>query len=85
MSHDLCADPILQWRDDLSACSVVLGVGRKDKHHIKRQSDRVTLNLHIAFLHDVEEAHLNLAGEIRKLVDREDAAVGARQQAIMNR
>ena len=33
----------------------------------------------------LKRADLNLAGEIRQLVDRKDAAIRARQQAIMNR
>ena len=36
-------------------------------------------------MQDIEQADLNLAGEIRKLVDREDAAIGPRQQAEMHR
>ena len=83
--HDFGADAILQRRDDFSARRVVFGVGRKDQHHIQRQTHRVTLNLHVAFLHDVEETDLNLAGEIRQFIDREDAAVRARQQPVMNR
>src|SRR5213075_2198958 len=45
----------------------------------------VRLNLDVAFLHDVEETHLNLAGEVGQLVDREDGPIGARQQAEMHR
>ena len=83
--HDFGADAILERRDDLSARSVVFGVRGKNEHHVERQAHWITLNLHVAFLHDVEEADLNLAGEIRQLVDSEDAAVGAWQQPIMNR
>src|SRR5205814_563855 len=45
----------------------------------------VALNLDVAFLHDVEEADLNFSGEVGKFVDGENAAIGARQQAIVNR
>ena len=85
VSRDLGADAVFQRRNDLSARRVVFRVGGKDQHHIQRQPDRITLNLHVAFLHDVEESDLNLAGEIRQLVDREDAAISARQQPVMNR
>ena len=83
--HDLGADAILQRRDDLSARGVVFRVRRKHQHHVQRQAHRITLNLHVAFLHDVEESDLNLAGEIGQFVDREDAAIRARQQTVMNR
>jgi hypothetical protein len=43
-----------------------------------RQTHGITLNLHVAFLHDVEECDLNLAGEIGQFVDGEDAAIRAR-------
>ena len=83
--HDLGADAILQRRDDLSARRVVFRIRRKHEHHIERQTHRITLNLHVAFLHDVEETDLNLAGEIGQLVDRKDAAIRARQQTVVNR
>ena len=81
---DLRADAVLQRRDDLAARGVVLRVGGEDDRHIQRQAHRVALNLHIAFLHDVEQRHLDLAGEVGQLVDGEDAAVGARQQAVVH-
>ena len=83
--HDLRADAIFKRRDDFAARRVVFRVCRKDEHHIERQAHRITLNLHVAFLHDVEEADLNLAGQIGQFIDREDAAIRARQQAVMNR
>ena len=33
----------------------------------------------------LNKTHLNLAGEVRQLVDAEDAAIGPRQQAVVNR
>ena len=83
--HDLGADSIFQRRDDLAARRVVFRVCRKHQHHVQRQTHRITLNLHVAFLHDVEEADLDLAGEIGQLIDRKDAAIGAWQQAVVNR
>ena len=81
---DLAADAILQRRDDLAARRVVFGIGREDEQQIERQADRVALNLDVAFLHDVEESHLDLAGEIGQFVDGENAAIGARQQAVVH-
>ena len=59
-------------------------MAREDDGYVERQTDGVALNLHIAFLHDVEERDLDLAGEVGQLVDGEDAAVGARQQAVVH-
>ena len=85
MRADFAADAVLERRDDLAARRIVFGVGGKDQQQIERQADRVALNLHVAFLHDVEQSHLDLAGQIGQLVDGEDAAIGARQQAVVNR
>ena len=85
MRADLGADAVLERRDDLAARGVVLGVGREGHQHVERQADRVALDLDVAFLQDVEEADLDLAGEIGQLVDGEDAAVGPRQQAVVHR
>ncbi len=81
---NLRADAVLERRDDFAARRVILRVRGKDQHHVERQTHWVTLNLHVAFLHDVEQPHLNLAGEIGQFVDGENAAVGARQQAVVN-
>ena len=85
MGVDLGADAVLERRDDLAARGVVLRVRRKDHHQVQREPDRVALNLDVAFLQDVEEADLDLPGEVRQLVDGEDAAVGARQQPVVHR
>ena len=85
MRHDLGADAILQRRNYFSARGVVFRVRREDQHHIQRQAYRVTFNLHVAFLHDVEKAHLNFAGQVRQFINGEDAAIRARQQSVMNR
>jgi hypothetical protein len=67
--------------NDLAARGVVLGIGREAEHHVEQQPDRIALQLHVPFLHDVEEADLDLGREVGQLVDGEDAAVGAREQA----
>ena len=78
MRHDLGADAIFERRYDLAARRVVFRVCRKDQHHIQRQTHRITFNLHVAFLHDVEKTDLNFAGEIGKFINRKDAAIRAR-------
>ena len=85
MGANFGADAVLQRRNDFAARGVVFRIGAEDQGHVERHAHRVALNLHIAFLHDVEQANLDLAREIRQLVDGEDAAIGARQQAIVNR
>ena len=81
---DLAADAVLQRRDDLAARRVVFRVRGEDQHQVERQAHRIALNLHVAFLHDVEQADLDLAGQIGQFVDGEDAAIGARQQAVVD-
>ena len=81
---DLAADAVLERRDDLAARGVVLRVGGEHQHQVERQAHRVAFDLHVAFLHDVEQPDLDLAGQVRQLVDGEDAAVGARQQAVVH-
>ncbi len=48
------------------------------------QADGVAFDLHVAFLHDVEEGDLDFAGEVRDFVDGENAAVGAGQKAVVH-
>ncbi len=84
MGADLGADAVLERSDDLAAGGVVLRVGGEDDGHVELEADGVALDLDVAFLHDVEERDLDLAGEVRDLVDGEDAAVGAGQQAVVH-
>src|SRR2546430_6430557 len=44
---------------------------------IERQADGITLNLDIAFLHDVEESNLDFARQVWQFVDGENSAVSA--------
>ena len=76
---------IFQRGDDLAARRVILRIRTEHQRNIERQPDRISLNLHIAFLHDVEQSHLDLSRQIGEFVDREDAAIGAGQQAVVNR
>src|SRR5712692_5722075 len=85
MSADFGTQPILQRRDDLAPRGVVFGIGGEDQQDVERQADGITLNLNVALLHDVEQPHLDLTGQVRQLVDREYAAIGAGQQAVVHR
>jgi hypothetical protein len=51
----------------------------------EKTSRTVALYLDVALLQDVEQADLHLAGQIGQLIDREDAAMGARQQSVVHR
>ena len=84
MGADLAADAVLEWGDDLASGGVVLWVGGEDDGDVEGKADGVALNLHVAFLHDVEEGHLDLSGEVGEFVDGEDAAVGAGEQAVVH-
>ena len=78
------ADAVFQRRDDFSARGVVLRIGGEDQQDVERHAHGVALNLDVAFLHDVEEADLDFSGEVGQFVDAENAAIGARQQAVVN-
>ena len=81
---DLRAEAVLERRDDPAAVGVVLGVGAGDDVQVERQADRVAADLDVALLHDVEQADLDPLGEVGQLVDGEDAAVRARDQAVVD-
>ncbi len=66
MRTNLRADAVLQRRNDFAARRVVLWIGGENQRDIQPQAHRVALNLHVAFLHDVEQSDLDLAGEIRQ-------------------
>src|SRR5437879_9202167 len=85
MCSNLRADTVFQRRNDFSARRVVLGIRGKNEEHIERKPQRIALNLNVAFLHDVEEAHLNFSSQVGKFVDGENAAIGAREKAVVNR
>src|SRR5437879_5242978 len=79
------ADAVFERGDNFSTGGVILRVRGKDDEHVERQPQRIALNLNVAFLHDVEEADLNFSGQVGQFVDGEDAAVGAREKAIVDR
>ena len=67
------------------AVGVVLRVGRGQQQHVERQADLVAAHLDVALLEHVEQADLDPLGEVGQLVDGEDAAVGARDEAVVQR
>ena len=77
---DLGAEAVLERGDDPAAVGVVLGVGAGDDEHVERQPQHVAADLDVALLHHVEHRHLDPLGEVGQLVDRDDAAVAARDQ-----
>ena len=81
---DLAADAVFEWCDDFAASGVVLRVGGEDDGYVEWEANGVALNLYVALLHDVEESYLNFAGEVWDLVDGEDTAVGAGEQAVVH-
>src|SRR4029079_19120946 len=59
--------------------------GGEDHAQVEREADRVTLDLDVSLLEDVEEADLDAPGEVGQLVEGEDAAVRAGQQPVVHR
>src|SRR3990172_11413660 len=53
--------------------------------HIETEANRVPFDLDVTFLEDVEQSHLDLRGEVGKLVDGEDPPMSARQEAVVDR
>jgi hypothetical protein len=43
---------------------VVLRIGGKNQQDIQLQPDGIAFDLDVTFLHDVEEAYLDLAGQV---------------------
>src|SRR6266700_260774 len=84
MRSNLRADAVFQRCNDFSARGVILGIGSENEEHVEGQAQRIAFNLNVALLHDVEEADLDFSGEVRKLVDGEDAAIGAWQKTIVD-
>ncbi len=77
---DLGAEAVLERSDDAAAVGVVLGVGAGHDEHVERQPQHVAADLDVALLHHVEHRDLDALGEVGQLVDRDDAAVAARDE-----
>ena len=85
MGADLDVEPVLERGDDPPAAGVVLGVGAGDDDHVERQAHLEPFDLKILFFHQIEQADLHFFGQVGQLVDREEAPVGARNQAVVDR
>src|SRR5713101_3506604 len=68
MRADFGADAILQGSNDFAARRVILRIRDEHKRDIKRQPERVSLNLNIALRHDVEHAYLNVPSAVRPVI-----------------
>ena len=84
MRTNLRANAVFERRHNLAARGVVFRVGGEDDRHVELQPNGVAFNLYVAFLHDVEQRDLNLAGEVRNFINGEDAAICAGQQSIVH-
>ncbi len=82
---DLGAEAVLERGDDAAAVGVVLRVGGRDEQQVEREPQRVAADLDVALLEHVEERDLDALGEVGQLVEAEDAAVGARHEAVVHR
>ncbi|GMA41884.1 hypothetical protein GCM10025883_39290 [Mobilicoccus caccae] len=80
MGADLGAEAVLEGSDDAAAVRVVLRVGRGDDEHVEGEPQHVAADLDVALLHHVEHRDLDAFGEVGQLVDRDDAAVAARDE-----
>ena len=80
---DLRPEPVLERGDDPAARGVVLRVGRRDHVQVERQPDLEAADLDVALLEDVEQADLDPLGEVGQLIDRDDAAICARDEAVV--
>ena len=81
---DLGAEAVLERGDDAPAVRVVLRVRARDHEQVQRQPQLVAAHLDVALLQHVEQRDLDALGEVGQLVDREDAAVGARDEAVVH-
>ena len=81
---DLGAEAVLERGDDPAAVGVVLGVGAGHQQQVQRQPQLVAADLDVALLEHVEQRDLDPLGQVGQLVDGEDAAVGARHQAVVD-
>ena len=85
MRADLRPEPVLERRDDAAAVRVVLRVGRREQHDVERKAHLVAPDLDVALLQHVEQTHLDALREVGQFVEREDAAVRAGDEAVVQR
>ena len=84
VGNDLRVDAVLERRDDVAAVGVVLRVGREHHADVERDAQRKAADLEVLLLEDVEQPHLDARRQVGHLVDGEDAAVGARHDAVVD-
>jgi hypothetical protein len=82
---DLGTEPVLQRGDDPAPVGVVLRVRTGDQEQVERQPQAVAPHLDVALLEHVEHGDLDPLREVGQLVDPEDAAVRAGDQAVVHR
>jgi hypothetical protein len=63
---------------------VVLGVGAGYQHQVERQPDLEAADLDVPLLQDVEQGDLDTLRQVGKLVDRQDPAVGAGDETVVD-
>ena len=80
----LGAEAVLERRDDPAAVRVVLRVRAGHQQQVQRQPHAVAADLDVPLLQHVEQRHLDALGQVGQLVDAEDAAVGARHEAVVD-
>ena len=79
MCANLRSDTVFEGSDNLPAGSVILWIGAEHQRDIKGKTYGVTFNLHITFLHDVEQSNLNLSCQIGQFINGKDGTIGARK------
>ena len=62
VSSNFGADSILQRSNNLAAGRIIFRVGGKYHHNVQQQTNRITFDLHIALLQNIEETDLDLSG-----------------------
>ena len=84
MRDHFTPDAILERRDDLASCGIILRIRGEAEQHIEHEAHGIPFDLDVALLHDVEKADLHFAGEVGEFVQGEDAAVGPRKHPVVN-
>ncbi len=84
VGDDLRVDAVLERRDDVAAVGVVLRVGGKHELDVERDADREAADLDVLLLQHVEQRHLDARRQVGQLVDGEYAAVGARDDPVVD-
>ena len=82
---DLRAEAVLERRDDPAPRRCSPPGWPRPRRTGPAAAGREAADLDVALLEHVEQADLDPLGEVGQLVDRDDAAVGARDQAVVQR